>query len=99
MHLDPLQQPLQLVELQTVPPVHTPAVHVDPFKQVVHVAPLMPHDELFCALGCWHTPFAQHPVQLKKSHAVLGVHAPLMHELPLGQTLHACPLKPHTEAF
>jgi len=41
-----LQQPVQLVELQTVPPVQTPAVQVAAFMQPVQVAPLTPHEVL-----------------------------------------------------
>ena len=51
-HVVPLQQPVQLVALQTAPPVQTPAVHVAPLTQPVQVAPLTPHDVLVWALGC-----------------------------------------------
>lgn len=77
----PLQQPVQLVELQAFPPVQTPAVQVAAFMQLVQVAPLTPHAAFVCELGCWQTPFEQHPGQLKKSHAAFGVHAPMTHEL------------------
>lgn len=85
----PLQQPLQLVELQVAPPVQTPAVQVWPEPHAVHVAPFTPHEMGDCEPVDWQVPFEQHPAQLKKSHATCGVHAPIVQELFIGHTLHA----------
>lgn len=88
-HVVPLQQPLQFDELQLGPPEHTPAVQVWLGPHAVHVAPLTPHEMGDCEPVDWQVPFEQQPAQLKKSQATCGVHAPVVQELFIGQTLHA----------
>lgn len=87
-HVVPLQQPVQLVELQVAPPVQTPPEQVWPGPHAVHVVPLRPHEMADCEPVDWHEPFEQQPAQLKKSQAVCGVHVPMVHELFIGQTPH-----------
>lgn len=92
------QQPAQLVELHAAPPVHTPAAHVCVGPHEVQVAPLTPHESGDCIDVGWQVPFEQQPAQLKKSHATVGVQAPIVHELFIGQVVHASPALPHCEA-
>jgi hypothetical protein len=99
-HWVPLQQPAQLVELQVAPPVQTPVVQVAPVAQVPHEEPLTPHERGVCKLADWQAPFAQQPVQLKKSQAVVAVQTPREHEdvVPV-HVPHVWPLAPHCVPF
>ena len=70
----PLQQPLQLVSLQTLPPTHEPVLQVEPLRHGLQLAPFTPHEVVVCEADATHAPPEQQPAQLKKSQAVVAVH-------------------------
>lgn len=93
-HELPLQHPLQLVALQTVPPLQTPPAHVEPFWQALQVLPLTPQLRLDCEAVPMHDVPTQQPAQLKKSQLEAAPHTPLEHDRPTSQALHAAPAVP-----
>lgn len=99
VHWPLLQQPEQVVGPHAVPPEQTPAVHVPRGSHVVHVAPLTPQASVVWLVGARQPPFEQQPAHEKKSHAGSAVQVPIVHELFIGQTLHAWPPAPHWVAF
>lgn len=83
MHVVPLQQPVQLVELQVGTAAQAPAWHVSVPAHAVHAAPFLPHcDLLSLASGTQVVPLQQ-PAQLLELHdGVVDWQAPFTQVLP-----------------
>ena len=96
MHELPLQQPLQVDALHTVPPTHAPPLQVAPDRQLAQRAPLRPQLAVVCEEAGKQLPPEQHPAQLKKSQPVTDEHAPLLHDSPDPQALQFAPAVPHS---
>lgn len=94
----PLQQPVQLVALHSVPPVQMPPVQAEPLVQAAQAAPLSPQLVMVCEVGSVQVLFEQQPAQLKKSHALPVVHTPLRQTLLPWQVVQAAPAVPHCAA-
>jgi hypothetical protein len=95
MQVLPLQHPLQVDALHAVPPTHAPPEQVAPDWQAPQLTPFKPQLVVVCDEGGRHVPPEQQPAQLKKSHPVTAVHAPLLHESPVPHALQAAPALPH----